>query len=112
MIGIGKKASAMLEYSVFISVFILAIVLTQVYIARAIKGKLKTDTDLIGQQYSAVNSNYDYRQLTYSKRLEVTTEWGEATSTLFDLEFSGKTPYVDDFSDRPLVGENAERLFE
>lgn len=114
MTGIGrsKKASAMLEYSVLSAVFVLAIVLTQVYVARAIKGKFKADTDSIGQQYSYPNSNYDYHQLIYSKRLETTDEEGQSTLTLLEDEVSGKTPYLDDFSDRPLVGENAERLFE
>lgn len=115
MIGIGsskENGSAMLEYSLFISMFILAVVLTQVYTVRAIKGKLKADTDSIGQQYSYPNSNYDYHQLADSKRLEVTSEQGESISVLLEHEVSGKTPHTDDFSDRPLVGENAERIFE
>ena len=108
----NKKGLAILEYAVLAGVFILAAAGMQVYVLRAMQGRIKNNTDSVGPQYSAANSNYNYHQITYSLRSETADTAGEARSELLDNEVSGKTSYTDDFSGRPLAGNNAEKLLE
>lgn len=113
----SKKGASIIEYSVLSAVFILAVLAIQVYMVRALNGRIKDNTDSLGQQYSPSYSNYAYHLISHSQSQEVGTESGETTSTLLQNEVNGKTPYVENFrdnnsQDKPLAGTNAERLFE
>ena len=111
MAGIGnKRGMAIFEYAAMAGIFTLAVVGTQVYLLRAMQGRVKANTDSIGLQYSYAHSNYDYHQLGYSLRLDTSDIEGNSRSELLDNEINAKTNYLDDFSGRGLAGDNAERL--
>jgi len=112
-VGIGSRnGAAMTEYAAGLGIFVLAVVLTQVYTVRALNGKIKAGADSIGAQYSSAYSNYNYHQLSYSNRSEVAGENGEARSIALDNEVNARTAYADYFSNKTLSGPGAERLFE
>lgn len=102
----------MIEYAVWMAVCVLAMAGAQVFLKRSVSGSLKANTDAIGPQYSYSASNLDYDEAYYSNRSEAIAEGGEYTSTLLNHEVSATAGYYDDFSNRPLTGNNAERLFE
>lgn len=113
MTGIGnKRGIAIIEHTVLAAVIVLSLCSMNVYISRAIKGKIKSDTDTIGPQYSSANSNYSYREISHSERGQVTAEDGDQNSLLVANEVNGNTPYVDDFSDKALLGVSGEAMFE
>jgi Flp pilus assembly pilin Flp len=106
----GKnKGFSILEYSLLVAVFIAAIVGMQVYLKRAVQGRLKSATDSVGRQFSPALSNYSYTRTFSSKRQELITPQGVATSTLLEPEKVITSSYTDDFSDKKLTGEG---LFE
>lgn len=110
--GIGNKGLAMLEYAVLASVFVLALMVMPVYLSRAIKGRVKADTDQIGEQYSPKYSNYNYHKYYYNTNVKETDESGQTTTELLEDEFNANSPYIDDFSKKQIVGSNAEGLDE
>lgn len=111
MAGIGnKRGMAIFEYAALAGIFTLAVVGMQVYVLRAMQGRIKANTDSIGQQYSYAHSNYNYHQIGYSVRRETTDIEGDSSSRLLEHEINAKTNYVDDFSGKGLFGDSAERL--
>lgn len=113
MAGIGdKKGMAVFEYAALAGIFTLAVVVTQVYVLRAMQGRVKANTDSIGPQYSYPYSNYNYRQLGRGVRVDTSNIEGVSRSELLEHEINAKTNYTDDFSGRGLAGDNAERLGE
>lgn len=111
MAGIGnKRGMAIFEYAAMAGIFTLAVVGTQVYVLRAMQGRVKANTDSIGPQYSYAHSNYNYHQVGYSLRRETTEINGDSRSELLEHEINAKTNYVDDFSGKGLSGDSAERL--
>jgi cytoskeletal protein RodZ len=47
-----RKGQSILEYAVLICVVLAALLVMQVYIKRTYQGRLKTDADSVGEQYS------------------------------------------------------------
>jgi uncharacterized protein (UPF0333 family) len=47
-----KKGQSVLEYSILIAVILSALVIMQFYIKRGYQGRLKKESDTVGQQYS------------------------------------------------------------
>ena len=75
------KGQSSVEYAVLIIVIIGALLAIQVYIKRGIKGRLKSATDDIGDQYSPGNTNVYTTMHTKSTTLD-TFEKGATKSTL------------------------------
>jgi Flp pilus assembly pilin Flp len=55
-----KTGQSTLEYALVIAVIVAALVAMQTYIKRGVQGKLKANTDEVGEQFSAGASTYDY----------------------------------------------------
>lgn len=104
----NNKGSAILEYGLFIAIFISAVVAMQIYIKRAIAGKFKASTDAIGEQFSSSLSNYSYTRKITSQSEERVTPEGETVSTLLEPTINIVSPYTDNFSDKKL---SEEKLF-
>ena len=68
MTGIGnKRGIAIIEHTVLAAVIVLSLCSMNVYISRAIKGKIKSDTDTIGprgsrSRYASVSRNETTRE--------------------------------------------------
>lgn len=111
MAGKNNRAIAIIEYSCFIAIFITAMAAMQIYLKRAMQGRLKGATQNIsgGDLFSPSLSRY--RQVVSSsvKTEEITTPEGESVSTLLEPSITLTEPFADDFSDKKLTQEG---LFE
>ena len=65
-----KKGQSTLEYAVLIIIIIGALLTIQVYIKRAIQGRLKSASDDIGDQFSPGNTNISVVTISNSKTKE------------------------------------------
>lgn len=108
MIG-SKRGNSIIEYSMLIAIICAAILSLQIYVKRAVQGRAKASTDVIGEQFSAGNSSYTNSLLVKSERKETTTPQGETKSIFLEPEIVRRSPYVDTFSDKKLT---EEKLFE
>ncbi len=88
-----------------IAIICAAIISMQIYVKRAIQGRAKASSDIIGEQFSSDWSNYAYDLLVKSERKETTTPQGETKSILLEPEVIYRSPYVDNFSDKKLTEE-------
>jgi len=68
------RAQSTLEYAVVIACIVGALLAMQVYIKRAISGKLRLAADDIGQQYDPKNTTTSASGMTTSIDSDVTTE--------------------------------------
>ena len=50
--GLSKRGQSILEYSILLAVILSAILIMQFYVKRSYQGRLKTEADSVGQQYS------------------------------------------------------------
>ncbi len=78
-----RTGQSTLEYAVIIAVVVAGFIAMQIYIRRAVQGKLRESTDRIGEQYSAGNVTSKYA-----------TEQGKEMKTkeTFGLADDGKAP--------------------
>lgn len=111
MVGKNNKAITIIEYSFFIALFIAAIAVMQIYLKRAMQGRIKGATDNLsgGQLFSPSVSRYRQVVSSSSKTEEITTPQGESVSTLLEPSVTSTEPFVDDFSGKKLKEEG---LFE
>lgn len=111
MDGKNNKAITIIEYSFFIALFIAAIAVMQIYLKRAMQGRIKGATDNLsgGELFSPELSRYRQVVSSNSKTEEITTPQGESVSTLFEPSVTSTEPFVDDFSGKKLKEEG---LFE
>ncbi len=80
----GLRAQSTLEYAVVIACIVGALLSMQVYIKRAISGKLRLAADDIGQQYDPRNTTTSAGGMTTSIDSNVTTKVETETSTTDD----------------------------
>ena len=52
----NKKAQSVLEYTVFVTVVLAALLAMRIYLQRSMQGKLRDSADKIGEQFSANNT--------------------------------------------------------
>lgn len=102
----GKnKAASIIEYSVFIAVFVAAIAAMQIYVKRAMQGRIRGVAQNIGggDLFSPAYSRY--RQVTSSSSVteETTTPEGKSVSALLEPSVTLTEPSTDDFSGRKLT---------
>lgn len=111
MAGKSNKAITIIEYSFFIAFFIAAIAMMQIYLKRAMQGRIKGATQNIsgGELFSPSLSRYRQVVSSSSKSEEITTPQGESVSTLLEPSVTSTEPFVDDFSGNKL---REEGLFE
>lgn len=108
MIG-SKRGNSIIEYSALIAIICAAIIAMQVYVKRAIQGRAKASSDIIGEQFSGDHSGYTNALIIDSTRKETITPQGETKAELLEPEVIYRSPYVDNFSDKKLT---EEKLFE
>jgi len=74
-----KKAQSTLEYAVVIVCVVAALLAIQVYIKRGIQGRLRSNTDSIGEQYAPGNttSNIIVNFNSNAETWTVTTEYSD-----------------------------------
>lgn len=111
MIGKNNKAITIIEYSFFIAFFIAAIGMMQIYLKRAMQGRIKGATQNIGggDLFSPTFSSYKQVVSSGSKIEEIITPQGESVSTLLEPSVTLTESSIDDFSDKKL---REEGLFE
>lgn len=104
-----KRGAVILEYSMLIFAFCVALAVMDIYIKRALQGNLKASTNSIGEQFSAEQSNYTYVLTEKKKTRDTVTSAGVARSELLDNEIIHRSPYTDRFSNTKL---SKEKLFK
>ena len=55
-----KKAQASLEYAALVGVVVGAIIIMSIYMKRSVEGKIRKESDSIGDQYTINGGTYDY----------------------------------------------------
>ena len=108
MIGF-KRGHSIVEYSLLMAIICAAMVAMQVYVKRAIQGRARDSTNIIGEQFSSDWSFYGHTITVKSERKETVAPQGEVKSTLLAPEIIYRSPLVDRFSDKKLT---EEKLFE
>ena len=71
MLAKRKKSQSILEYAVILSVIIAVIIAMQVYVKRAVQGRMKESADQVGDQFTA-EQTYTIQTVTQSARREQT----------------------------------------
>lgn len=92
-----KKGQSTLEYAVLIIIIIAALLAMNQYISRGLRGKLKSSTDDIGDQFSPGNTNVTRVVTSYSNSLEQygVEAVGVQRSQLLQRETTNTTENVD-----------------
>ena len=54
----NKKAQSTLEYAIIMAVVVGALLAMQIYVKRAVEGRMRSTTDSVGDQFSAEDSRY------------------------------------------------------
>lgn len=110
MVG-RNKATSIIEYSVFIALFIAALTAMQIYVKRAMQGRIRGVAQNIGGGDLFSPTYSSYRQVTSSSSVteETITADGKSVSTLLEPSVTLTEPSADDFSDKKL---REEGLFE
>ena len=83
----GKRGQSTLEYAILIIIIIGALLSIQVYIKRAVQGRLKSASDDIGDQFSPGNTNVTKTRATDSYTAE-TFSGGSSVQKLLNDEKS------------------------
>jgi hypothetical protein len=84
-----KKAQSLIEYILVLAAVIVAILFMQLYVNRAISGRLKDASDQIGDQYSS-SAKFNITTTRGSKITESTTAAGGST-TKYDKDESTRS---------------------
>lgn len=80
----AKKGQSLIEYSLILGAIIVGILFMQLYVRRAIQGRLRDASDSIGEQFTPV-AKYNLNITRSSKTTETTTGTGQ-TTTKFDYD--------------------------
>jgi hypothetical protein len=106
-----NKATSIIEYSVFIALFVAALTAMQIYVKRAMQGRIRGVAQNIGGGDLFSPELSRYRQVTSSSSVteETTTPDGKSVSTLLEPSVTLAEPFTDDFSG---TGLREEGLFE
>jgi len=96
-----------MEYSVFIAVFIAALVAMQIYLKRSFQGYLKRNTDTVSNTGQFSHALSKYVEVTRSSSLykDTTTPYGARRIDFLEPDITINEPYVDNFSDKKLTEE-------
>jgi Flp pilus assembly pilin Flp len=98
---------AAVEFMVLVAMVCVVIVGSQVYTARAVKGRLKGSAEVIGEQFSPRWSNFTQVTRTRQRVENTLSARGETRSTIVDEPaFTSTSGFVDDFSNRRLTDES------
>lgn len=81
----NKKGQSLLEYSLILGAIIVGILFMQLYVRRAIEGRLRGAADDIGEQYSATGT-FNFVTNRTSNIEEVTDATGQVTTTYHEDE--------------------------
>ncbi len=108
----GRRGQSLLEYAVVGTCVVVVIVGIQTYAKRALQGRLKVSTDAVGEQFSPQWSSFSYTVNSSEKSTRTLTADGDVHTTLLTPSVMTTSSYVDRFSNKPLVGVRAEKLFE
>ena len=83
----AKKTQGILEYSILFAILIAAMVVMQVYVKRAYQGRLKRESDSVGQQYSPGHTTSNSNVTTTAN--SVTYTGGKTNSADMDKVITG-----------------------
>jgi Flp pilus assembly pilin Flp len=76
----AKKGQSLIEYSLILGAIIVGILFMQLYVRRAIQGRLRDASDQIGDQFSP-SAKYNLNITRDSKTIESTDATGQTTTT-------------------------------
>ena len=96
MILIRRKAQGATEYAIFIAAVLAGLLALQVYYSRAVKGKVKSSAESIGEQFDLNAANYTSTSRSISSH-------NSATNTAAGGAWSNNTITV--YADMNLVGQ-------
>ena len=65
-----KKAQGATEYAIFIAAVLIALIAIQVYFQRSVKGKFKSSSDQVGEQFTT-EANNTYQTISVSARRSI-----------------------------------------
>ena len=82
----GKKGQSTIEYVVLIMIVIGVLISIQVYIKRAVQGRMKSSSDDVGDQYSPGNTNVFRQTHTTGKTRETASGLAGSRTTFVDPE--------------------------
>ena len=82
-----RKGQSTLEYAVIIGVVVGALIMMQVYVKRAYQGRLKRESDSVGQQYSPGHTTSNSNVTTTAN--SVTYTGGKTNSADMDKVITG-----------------------
>ena len=85
-----QSGQSTVEYAVTIAVIIGALLAMQIYVKRGAMGKLRDVADQIGEQFTPLNTTYNFNHSSGGGRTEVTTEDGNS-HTQFTNDRQGRT---------------------
>lgn len=85
-----KKAQSLVEYVLILGAIIVAILFMQLYVRRAVSGRLRDASDDIGDQFSA-SAKYNYQVTRNTKITESTSNTTGATTTKYEYDDSTRT---------------------
>ncbi len=79
-----KKAQSILEYAILMGIIIAVIIAIQVYVKRAVQGRLKSSADAIGDQFTTAQ-DHSVQTIRQTRRIDNTltgtltvNEWSES----------------------------------
>ncbi len=84
----NKRGQSTAEYAVLIGLVIAAVLAMQVYVKRALQGKMQVETDKLGAQYEPYYLSSDFDSTRDTSEAEATITGGEVTRTLTKDEAS------------------------
>ena len=79
----NKRGQSIAEYTVFITVVVMALLAMQIYLKRGIQGKIKDMTDAISPESYA--PNWTYSNFYSNRSASYRTEYDRGTSTTYLL---------------------------
>lgn len=102
------KAQAIIEYSLFLALFMAVLLAMQIYLKRSFQGSLKRSTDTFsgGEQFSPALSNYTKVVKSSSQVKQTINPQGETRVESVSPEIILTEPFKDDFSDKKLTEES------
>jgi len=91
-IGCEIRGQSITEYTVFITVVVMALLAMQIYLKRGVQGKIKDMADYISPSLYNPNTTTSDYNITRSKIYNMTYARGEANTTVI-LEQTNRTGY-------------------
>ena len=96
--GLSKRGQSLLEYSILFAVILSAILIMQFYVKRSYQGRLKTEADSVGQQYSPGHTTSIITTTNTSTSVTTTEDGIKREVVSPAIATSEKTETVDSFS--------------